>query len=137
MCQGASHTVTRKTMLLMLKPEALDRISAGFYRFCASPGCRVVYFSENSGENFTTDDLRARVGVKEMSDPIPLCYCFGFSEADLREELLTKGQSTIPQRITTLVKQGMCACEERNPSGTCCLGEVTKTVMRLKLVESK
>ncbi|MGH9939634.1 MAG: putative iron-sulfur cluster-binding metallochaperone [Blastocatellia bacterium] len=130
-CEGASRAVTRKTMLLMLKPEAFDRIGEGFYRFCASAECRVVYFPENGGESFTTDDLRVRVGLKETSDPIPLCYCFGFDEADLREEIKATGDISIPQRIASLVKQGMCACDDRNPSGACCLGAVTKAAKRL------
>src|SRR5262249_7361965 len=80
---------------------------------------------------FTMDDLRVRVGSKEHNDPIPLCYCFGFNEADVREEIARTGESAILQKISAMVKQGLCACETRNPSGACCLGEVTKTVMRL------
>jgi len=130
-CKGVSRAVTRKTMLLMLKPEAFDRIGESLYRFCASAECRVVYFPENGGESFKTDDLRARVGVKEKSGPIPLCYCFGFDEAGMREEIEATGHTTIPQRIIALVKLGMCACDDRNPSGACCLGEVTKAAKRL------
>jgi hypothetical protein len=127
----AGRSVTRKTMLLMLKPEQLDRAGADHYRFCADPECRVVYFPEGEGATFTTDDLRVRVGLKEKKDPIPLCYCFGFDEADAREEIAQTGQTLIPQRIAALLKQGMCACPERNPSGSCCLGEVNKAVKRL------
>jgi hypothetical protein len=127
----ASRSVTRKTMLLMLKPEHFDRIGAGPYRFCTDPECRVVYFPEGEGGTFTTDDLRVRVGLKEKQDPIPLCYCFGFNEADAGEEIARTGQTSIPQRIAVLLRQGMCACPERNPSGACCLGEVNKAVKRL------
>jgi len=72
-----------------------------------------------------------RVGSKEHDDPIPLCYCFDFDEADVREEIVRTGESAIPQKISAMIKQGLCACETRNPSGACCLGEVTKTVTRL------
>lgn len=78
-----------------------------------------------------TDDLRVRVGLKERVDPIPLCYCFGFEESDAREEISRTGTSTISQRIAALIKQKMCACPARNPSGACCLGEVNKAVKRL------
>jgi len=133
-CRGrgcASRSVTRKTMLLMLEPEHFDRAGAGHYRFCTDPECRVVYFSEDEGATFTTNDLRMRVGLKEKRNPIPLCYCFGFNEADAREEIARTGRTSIPQRIAALLKQGMCACPERNPSGACCLGEVNKAVKRL------
>jgi len=127
----ASRSVTLKTMLLMLKPEHFDRAGAGHYRFCTDQECRVVYFSEDEGATFTTNDLRMRVGLKEKQSPIPLCYCFGFEETDVREEVARTGQSIIPQRISALIKQGLCACEMRNPSGACCLGEVNKVVMRM------
>jgi len=117
--------------MLMLKPSLLDRVTDGVWRFCAGADCRVVYFAEDGGDVFTTDDLRVRVGAKEREDPIPLCYCFGFDEADVREEIARTGGSAIPQKITAMVKQGLCACETRNPSGACCLGDVIKTVTRL------
>lgn len=128
-CQGPSHPVTLRTMLLMLKPEFFDQVGESQYRFCASCDCRVVYFSRE--RCFTTDDLRIRVGLKEKDGLIPLCYCFGFSEQDVREEIAAEGHTTIPQRISALIKERMCACEERNPSGACCLGEVARAVKHL------
>jgi hypothetical protein len=128
-CQGPSRSVTLKTMLLMLKPNCFDQIGRNQYRFCASSDCPVVYFSGD--HSFTAADLRIRVGMKEKAGPIPLCYCFGFYEQDVKDEIENEGRTTIPQRISALVKERMCACEERNPSGACCLGEVTKAVKRL------
>jgi hypothetical protein len=130
-CDAAGRPVTRKTVLLMLKPELLDRAGEADYRFCPDPECRVIYFTLGDEVTFVTDDLRVRVGLKQRVDPIPLCYCFGFTEADAREEILASGTSSIPQRITELIKQKMCACPARNPSGACCLGEVNRTIKRL------
>ena len=129
LCGGPSRPVTLRTMLLMLKPEFFDQVGENQYRFCASPECPVVYFSRE--RSFSTGDLRVRVGLKEKDGPIPLCYCFGFSEEAAREEIQTKGHTTIPQRIAALIRERMCACEERNPSGACCLGEVTQAMKRL------
>ncbi len=128
-CNGPSRPVTLRTMLLMLKPAFFEQVGEGQYRFCASPDCPVVYFSRE--RSFATGDLRVCVGLKEKDGPIPLCYCFGFSEEDVREEIATQGHTKIPLRITVLIKERMCACEERNPSGACCLSEVTRTVNRL------
>lgn len=128
-CKGKGQSVTLRTMLLMLKPEFFDKVGESQYRFCASPDCPVVYFSQE--RFFTRGDLRIRVGVKEKDGLISLCYCFGFNEQDLQAEIKTKGHTTIPQRISALTKERMCACEERNPSGACCLGEVAKAVKRL------
>jgi hypothetical protein len=115
----------------MLKPEMIDRAGEADYRFCPDPNCRVVYFNLNDEVTFVTSDLRVRVGLKERADPIPLCYCFGFTEADAREEILATGTSSIPQRISELIKQKMCACPALNPSGACCLGEVNRNIKRL------
>lgn len=130
-CAGSSRPVSRKTLFLMLKPERFDEVAESEYRFCSAADCRVVYFTESNDVTFTTDDLRGRVGSKEKADPLPLCYCFGFDEADARAEIAATGRCSIPQRIAALIKQGMCACVERNPSGACCLGEVNQAVKRL------
>lgn len=131
-CSGASRFVTKRTMLLMLKPNLFDQIGDGQYYFCVSPGCDVVYFPENQGTVFRKDDLRVRVGIKEASGPKPLCYCFGFDEADFRDEVARTGKSESLGRIADLLKAGMCACETRNPSGACCLGDITKAVKRMQ-----
>jgi hypothetical protein len=132
-CKGVRHPVTRKTVLLMLKPQCFDRMGESEYLFCAGPECPVVYFAEDGETRFTTDDLRVRVGLKERVDPIPLCYCFGFDEGDARNEITATGQCSIPQRISALIRRGMCACVERNPSGKCCVGEVNRAVKRLMI----
>ncbi len=68
------------------------------------------------------------VGAKAAVDPIPVCYCFGFTRKDIEDEIAESGCSTIAERITTEVKAGNCACEIKNPSGKCCLGDVTRAV---------
>lgn len=130
-CKGSSRPVTHKTVLLMLRSECFDDVGESEYRFCSAPDCRVVYFTEGSGVAFTIADLRVRVGLKATADPVPLCYCFGFDEAGARAEIAATGRCSIPQRISALIKQGMCACPARNPSGACCLGEVNRAVKRL------
>lgn len=125
-CGGQSRPVSRKTVLLMLKPGLLEEAMTGTYSFCSARDCPVVYFEEQGSHRFTTDDLRMTVGVKASVDPIPLCYCFGFDESHIRDEVSLTGTTTIPERISTLIREGLCACESRNPAGVCCLGEVNK-----------
>ena len=131
-CGNQGATVSRKTVLSMLKPDLLEQALTGIFRFCATRECPTVYFEEQGGRFFTTDDLRVIVGVKANSDPIPLCYCFGFDECHLRDEMSQNGRTTIPDRLSSLIREGLCACEARNPSGVCCLGEVNRTAKRLK-----
>lgn len=58
-------------------------------------------------------------------------HCFGFTEAMVCEEIRATGQCSIPRRITVEARAGNCACEIRNPQGSCCLGSVTAAVKRL------
>jgi hypothetical protein len=97
------------------------------YYFCEAPACDVVYFSLDSQASvFQRGDLLVRVGAKETVDPIPVCYCFGFMRKDIADEIACTRRSTIAERITAEVKAGRCACEMKNPSGKCCLGDLTR-----------
>jgi hypothetical protein len=97
------------------------------YYFCEAPGCDAVYFAlDAQAPVFRHGDLIVRVGSKETADPIPVCYCFGFTRKNIQDEIAETGRSAIGERITAEVKAGNCACEVKNPSGKCCLGSVTQ-----------
>jgi CopZ-like zinc binding protein len=99
------------------------------YYFCGASDCDVVYFAlEVDAPRFGREDLVVRVGAKETTEPIPVCYCFGFTRKDIENEIAETGRSTVADRIKTEVNAGNCACEVKNPSGKCCLGDVTRTV---------
>jgi hypothetical protein len=97
------------------------------YYFCEARECDVVYFAlDPQAPVFRRADLLVRVGSKEEADPIPVCYCFGFSRKDIENEIVSTGHSTVAERISEEVRQGNCACEVKNPSGKCCLGNVAR-----------
>ncbi len=99
------------------------------YYFCEDSNCDVVYFPwQPDAPTFRKSELLVPVGVKEKSDPIPVCYCFGVTRKDIEEEIWETGKSTFAQRIKAEVQRGNCACEVKNPSGKCCLGNVTHAV---------
>jgi hypothetical protein len=103
------------------------------YYFCDDPACNVVYFPANpQAPLFRRGDLGARVSVKEKDDSIPVCYCFGFTRKDIADEIRQTGNSTIGDRITAEVKAGNCACEVKNPSGKCCLGDIVRAAGAMK-----
>jgi len=126
-CGTEGSPVERQTVFHHVKHEQLDRVNGESYRFCADPSCRVVYYGDE-GTRFTVDDVREPVTTKTQGDARPICYCFGFSEGDARDEIARSGTSSISSTISRLIKSGMCACEVRNPAGVCCLGEVNQTV---------
>lgn len=101
------------------------------YWFCRTPDCNVVYFSDNAV--FRRSDVKVRVGLKEREDPIPLCYCFGYDREDVRRDIEVHGKSAIPDRIKAEVQAGFCACEVKNPSGSCCLGDVNRAAKEAEM----
>ena len=131
-CGKRAKKVERITVEHILKGESHDQIKDTQYYFCETPSCDVVYFSNEAEQYFTKREVRVRVGIKETQDPITICYCFDFTEEMLRDELLTKGRATIPDIIAAEIKAGHCACDVKNPSGRCCLGEVNKAVKRVQ-----
>jgi hypothetical protein len=130
-CGEVGKLVKTVTLKHMVKPHLLDAVEKPGFLFCARPNCDVVYFHPD-GELFRKENLRVRVGLKETEDPVPLCYCFGFTRAMVAEEIYETGNCTLPQRIAAEVKAGHCACEVRNPQGSCCLGNVAASVKSLR-----
>jgi len=99
------------------------------YYFCSSPDCDVVYFPlDAKAPSFCRGDLAVRVGVKETEDPLPICYCFGFTRRDIWDEIEHTGTSIVAKRIAAEIEAGRCTCEVKNPSGKCCLGDIVRTV---------
>lgn len=126
-CRSVGTRVSATTLKHMVKPEFLTLVDKPGFSFCPSVSCDVVYF-HTDGDRLKKADLRIRVGLKETEEPVPLCYCFGFTEAMVRNELERTGACTIPEKITAEVKAQHCACEVRNPQGSCCLGNVNAVV---------
>lgn len=128
-CGIRGTTVSLKTVDHLLVPSAHVRIdTAAQYRFCRTHGCDTAYYSDSQQTSFLLTDLRVRVGQKQPGPPTPVCYCFDFTTEQIDEEVKNSGDSTIPAQITSRIQAGECACETRNPQGSCCLGNVRAAV---------
>lgn len=101
---------------------ALERLSPGEHHFCASACCPVVYFG--AGDVFSREDVLVPVFQKEPEGLRTVCYCFDVTEDQIRREVQATGASVSAERIRVLLRDDRCACEVRNPQGTCCLGNV-------------
>lgn len=95
--------------------------------FCLNPSCEVVYCNR-AGQVVRKGETNLPVTVKDPGDDVYVCYCFGFTRGDLRKDLTTIGKTDIPERIRQGIEEGRCACELKNPQGTCCLGNVASTI---------
>src|SRR6266852_1945418 len=106
---GGSATA-RKSSLLATK----------HYRFCETPTCSVVYFAPE-GVRLERDDVCVAVPQKDNGPGVPLCYCFGYTRA----RLVGEGEGAIAF-VGGEVKARRCACDVKNPSGRCCLGDLRR-----------
>lgn len=46
-----------------------------------------------------------------------VCYCFGYTAADIERDVTENGKSLIFEKIATAKQAGGCSCAIKNPSG--------------------
>jgi len=100
------------------RPWDLDTEGKVFY-FCDDPKCDVVYFS-NDDSIITKTGLRTDADIMSESLEPLLCYCYGITLLDFKENPSVKGF------VIEQTKLGLCSCETSNPSGKCCLKDFPK-----------
>jgi len=96
------------------------------YRFCATAHCPSVYFTAG-GQRIERQQLRERVFQKEPVDDVLVCYCFRYSVGTLQRSSSAE-HAAILADIVAGTQQGQCACESRNPQGSCCLGNIRRLI---------
>ena len=58
-----------------------------------------------------------------------ICYCYNYSDEDLRENVRqNNGRSTILEHITEEKKKGAFQCKTKHPDGRWCLSDVHREV---------
>ncbi len=131
-CSQKAKGVLGKTLNALLKDETKMNLSCldGFY-YCKTPSCKVIYFREYT--ILTQNDLKVVVGLKDGAKPATLCYCFGWTKEKIKAELEISGKTTALEDIKAKMQNPGCSCEVKNPSGGCCLADVTKGIKELIL----
>jgi hypothetical protein len=134
-CGEKGKVISLATVGAMAKTKLqAAKLSAQDYQLCRNHDCPVVYYA---GElQLEKRDLRVPVNFKERNYEGPVCYCFNHTVKSIRAEIQTKGHSTAQTMITQEVKAGRCACEVKNPAGSCCLGDVAR-VLQAAVTELK
>ncbi len=98
------------------------------YLFCRTQTCPVVYFSASGDQTFTVDQVRERVYQKEPdTEDVFICYCFRHTVGDLHAGS-PEERSAIVDDIDAGINASQCACDLRNPQGSCCLGNVRSLI---------
>lgn len=130
-CKSKGAPIELQTVKALLLPEALSRLNVTHHRFCPEATCDGVYFDE-VGSVFSRKDLRVPVWQKEPFGQRVICYCFGEGEARLRTEIGETGVSHVVERVRAHIAARRCACDIRNPKGSCCLGDLIAAVKRVE-----
>jgi len=131
-CGTKGHIVEGATMKSLLA-VSLREVREVPYRFCANADCDVVYYSDDGTQTFTTVQVRERVYQKEPeAADVLICYCFRHTLGDIRQQFDQAEVTTIIDDINVGIQSGQCACDWRNPQGSCCLGNVRQMVKRLQ-----
>jgi len=121
-------TLTLKALLAV----PLTEVRTTSYSFCRTADCPTVYFAVDGKQTFDEEMLRERVHQKHLgSDDVFVCYCFRHSPGSIKAELRQTGRTRVVEAITSGIQAGQCACDIRNPQGSCCLGNVRAVVGRL------
>lgn len=126
-CDEKGRSVSLATVGSMAKTSVeAHKLSQPSYKLCRNPDCPVVYFTR--GITIDKTELRVAVNFKETNYDGPVCYCFNHTLASIRAEIQSTARSTVQRAITQEIQAGRCACEVKNPAGTCCLGDITRAV---------
>ena len=130
-CGSKASAVDLLTAKALLTEMALRRLALVPLYFCQKRACSVVYFTTD-GQVYTLTDVRVPVWQKEPAGGRRMCYCFDENEASMVRELVETGRCGAVQRVRDHIAADRCACEVRNPRGTCCLGDLMKAVARIE-----
>jgi hypothetical protein len=130
-CGKIGKPVQGQTVKSMLS-VSLRRVQDTKYLFCRTQTCPVVYFSDDHEQTFTVEQVRESVYQKEPeAQDVFICYCFRHTLAELCAAS-GEGRVAIMEDINTGINAGQCACDLRNPQGSCCLGNVRGMIKRLE-----
>ena len=130
-CGRSGKPVQGQTIKALLS-VSLRQVQNLKYLFCRTQTCPVVYFSAESEQTFTVSEVRERVYQKEPeAEDVLVCYCFGHTIGEL-STATSKQRIAIVEDINTGINAEQCACDLRNPEGSCCLGNVRNKIKQLE-----
>ena len=130
-CGEKGKPVQGQTVKALLSVSLRD-VQDVEYLFCKTQTCPVVYFSPVSKKTFTVEQVRERVYQKESDrDEVFVCYCFRYTVGELHAAS-PESRRAILNDINKGINGGQCACDLRNPQGSCCLGNGRGLIKRLE-----
>ena len=129
-CGQIGKAVQGKTVKALIS-VSLREVRDVEYLFCRTQACPVVYFSSDGTQTFTTSQVRECIYQKEPdTDDVFVCYCFRHTVGEVRTLSPTE-RAALLDDINAGINAGQCACDLRNPQGSCCLGNARGLISSL------
>jgi hypothetical protein len=113
-CGQACQPVALQTIFHHISQPWTYSLEEGAYFFCHNPDCKIVYFGANDS-TIEKNALRTLIGIKEVIDTAPICFCFGIDRQTAQSDSQAKAF------VVEQTKNGVCSCSTHNPAGRCCL----------------
>lgn len=130
-CGEKGKPVEGQTVKALLSVTLRD-VQNTQYLFCRTQTCPVVYFSLDGGQVLRVEQVRERVYQKDpTADDVFICYCFRHTFGEIRAASGAR-RLAILEDITVGIEADQCACDLRNPQGSCCLGNVRRVLQELE-----
>lgn len=121
-CGRDGRPVGSSTLDNLVEPEA-RRLLGASARFCSAESCDVAYY-DCAGAVVRTEAVVVPIFQKETDPERLVCYCFEHSVGAVEAAQRDDGSNSIVEAITAACRSGLDRCEETNPQGRCCLGNV-------------
>ncbi|HSM70112.1 MAG TPA: hypothetical protein VK851_01085 [Anaerolineales bacterium] len=130
-CGEKGKPVQAQTVRAMVS-VSLREVEDDNYLFCKTETCPIVYFSSNGVRSFDDEQIREKVYQKQPdSEDVFVCYCFRHTVGEIRTAP-SKARTAILDDINQGIRAKQCACDLRNPQGSCCLGNVNGIIKQIE-----
>jgi len=128
-CNKIGKIVSKDTLKYFLSPNVFLEKDTNLY-FCKTPDCDAIYFNDDI--KIIQDDVKVFVGLKNVSPSANVCYCFKWSREKIKLQIQTSGETLALGTIQSNIKKFGCSCEILNPSGECCLSDISNIIKEYK-----
>lgn len=131
-CKSEGKIIEEKTIKSQLDISLLE-LKSDQYWFCSNPNCYIVYFTDMDSEIYKESDLRELVYQKHINEKdVLVCYCFKYTVGEIIKDYLINNESLLLEEIKRGTKSGKCACDIRNPQGSCCIGNIVSIIKKIQ-----
>ena len=115
-CKGVGQKVRKVTVEHQVR-TGVDIEEEQFF-LCRTPECEVAYYAEDSKGIIRQDQLVNKIWFKEVSPPIPICYCAKVTEEEILQHVaVVQCCSTLEDIKRHTGANTGCECLTKNPAG--------------------